>query len=98
MRKAIRVIEMIIKVAIGIMSILTIIEVVKAWTYKRWLAKKAQDYLEDEFIPEANLGKTINVYSPTIKENRHKVMAFLAATGAGCIALVILKAFKFGRD
>ena len=98
MRKAIRVIEMIITVATAIMSVLTIIEVVKAWTYKRKLARKAQDYLEDELIPEENLGNTINVYSPTIKKNHNKVMALLAATGVGCVILTVFRVFRLGRD
>ena len=97
MKKVLNWVEIIIKVATVILSIFTIVEAIKAWQYKRKLARKAQEYLEDEFIPEENMSTTLNVYSPTIKANRNRVTALLAATGVGCGILVIFKLLRFGR-
>ena len=98
MKKVVRWIETGIKIVTVVLSIFTIIEGIKALCYKRKVAAKAQDYLEDEFAAEAYLGKTINVYSPTIKENNNRVKTLLAATGAGCIILIILSVLKLNRD
>ena len=98
MKKIINWVEMIIKVVTVILSIFTIIETIKAWQYKRKLARRAQEYLEDEFIPEENMSNELNVYSPTIKANHNRVTALLAATGVGCVLLVICNVLKLGRD
>lgn len=98
MKKIIRCIEVILQVVTVLLSIVTIAEVVSAWLYRRKLAEKAQDYLEDEFIPEANIGETINVYSPTLKENRQRIKVLLGAIGASCMLLVGIKVFQTHRD
>lgn len=98
MKKVFNWVHTIIKVLTVILSIFTIVEAIKAWQYKRKLARKAQEYLEDEFIPEENMSNTLNVYSPTIKTNRNRVTALLAATGVGCVLLIICNVLKLGRD
>lgn len=98
MKQILKVIQVIVQMVTIALSIFTIIEIVKAWRYKRKLAQKAQEYLEDEFVPEANLGTSINVYSPTIKENNHKVRNLLVATGVSCIAVVVMNALSTDRD
>ena len=98
MRKLLDAIELMLKLITVVLGVFTIVEAVNAWQYKRKLARKAQDYLEDEFIPETNMGNTINVYSPMIKKNRKRVTTLLAATGIGCVAIVVLKIFKPERD
>lgn len=98
MKKIIDWAHMIIKVVTVILSIFTIIETIKACGYKRKLARRAQEYLEDEVIPEENMSNTLNVYSPTIKANRNRVTALLTATGVSCVLLVICSVLKRDRD
>lgn len=98
MKKGIKCIEVIVQIFTAIMGLFAICQLIISWAYKRKMARKALDYLEDEFVAEAHLGNTINVYSPTITENRNKLTALLAVTGVGCIILLILKALRISRS
>lgn len=94
MKKVLRVIEVIVQIATFIVSLFAIGELVKHYIEKKKLKQKASEYLEDEFVMEANLNGPVAVYSPSLKENKKRITTLLAATGVGCVVLVVIKILK----
>lgn len=94
MKKTLKVIEVIVQVATIIVSLFAIGELVKHYIEKKRLKQKASEYLEDEFVMEANLKGPVAVYSPGLQENKQRITTLLAATGVGCAVLVVIKILK----
>ena len=90
MNKLLKGIERVLQVATLIIGILAIIEGVKTYLYKKQLKTKANAYLEDELELEGNVKGPVAVFSPTLKEKEEKVLKLLAATGIGCLGVMIL--------
>ena len=88
MNKLLKCIERILQVATVIMGILSVVEGIRTYLYKKELKAKADDYLNDELEMEGNIRGPVAVFSPTLKEE--KVLKLLAITGIGCLGIIIL--------
>ena len=90
MNKLLKCIERILQVATVIMGILSVVEGIRTYLYKKELKTKADDYLNDELEMEGNIRGSVAVFSPTLKEKEEKVLKLLAITGIGCLGIIIL--------
>ena len=90
MNKLLKCIERILQVATVIMGILSVVEGIRTYLYKKELKTKADDYLNDELEMEGNIRGPVAVFSPTLKEKEEKVLKLLAITGIGCLGIIIL--------
>lgn len=94
MKKVIEGLEILIKLLSITLGIFTLLETINAWIYRRRLAKKAEEYLEDEWIPDNYLGDTIKVYSPKVIDNQKRIKMLLISLGASCSMLTVIRLFK----
>ena len=97
MNKLLKCIERVLQVITLIIGILTVVEGVRIYFYKKQLKTKANAYLEDELELEGNIRGPVSVFSPTLKEKEEKVLKLLAATGIGCLGVIILNLINRDR-
>lgn len=90
MSKLTKWIERLLQVLTIISGILATIELIKTYIYRKELKKKADAYLDEELELEGNVRGAVSVYSPKLKVQEKKSNKLLAATGIGCILVVIL--------
>lgn len=80
MKGVLKGLELVTKVITLVLGIGTFISIMESKKYKCELAKKAQDYLENEEVEEEYLGETIDVYSPQVSQHKEKITKLLIAT------------------
>lgn len=97
MNKLLKCIERVLQVITLIIGILTVVEGVRIYFYKKQLKTKANAYLEDELELEGNIRGPVSVFSPTLKEKEEKVLKLLAVTGIGCLGVIILNLINRDR-
>lgn len=90
MRKVLKYIERTIQILTFISSVVTTIEVIKAYKYRKQLKKKADLYLDDELELEGNIRGEVRVYSPTLENKEEKAKKLILITGIGVILSFIL--------
>lgn len=97
MNKLLKCIERVLQVITLIIGILTVVEGVRTYFYKKQLKTKANAYLEDELELEGNIRGPVSVFSPTLKEKEEKVLKLLAVTGIGYLGVIILNLINRDR-
>lgn len=97
MNKLLKCIERVLQVITLIIGILTVVEGVRIYFYKKQLKTKANAYLEDELELEGNIRGPVSVFSPKLKEKEEKVLKLLAVTGIGCLGVIILNLINRDR-
>lgn len=97
MNKLLKCIERVLQVITLIIGVLTIVEGVRAYLYKKQLKTKANLYLDNELELEGNIKEPVTVSSPKLKEQQEKVFKLLAVTGIGCLGAIILNLINRDR-
>lgn len=90
MRKVLKYVERTIQILTIISSVVTTIEVIKAYNYRKHLKKKADLYLDDELELEGNIRGEVKVYSPTLESREEKAKKLILLTGIGIILSFVL--------
>lgn len=83
--------ELVTKVITLLLGVGTLVSVMESRKYKCELAKKAQDYLENEEVGEEYLGDTIDVYSPKVNHHKEKITKLLIATLISSVVALCLQ-------